>query len=161
MPKSYHFWATESSMLLPKLGHYLEVYSLDEIASEKVVALTDRARNEPRDLYDTWYLVAGGHVNLVGLVEAIEQKWAFRSRALADFREEFRAKEIRYRRPWKPHLAAQMARSRSSCRSTGPCSARPEQPRRGAWPRSCRGNCLRGRSTTAIIQSSIASGARS
>lgn len=28
------------------------VYSLNEIATEKVVALGDRARNEPRDLYD-------------------------------------------------------------------------------------------------------------
>ena len=32
------------------------VYSLEEILTEKVVALVDRARNEPRDLYDVWYL---------------------------------------------------------------------------------------------------------
>ncbi len=89
-------------------GVALEVYSLDEIAAEKVVALMDRARNEPRDLYDMWYLVAGGHVNLVGLVEAIEQKWAFRGRALADVRQEFRAKEIRYQRLWEPRLSVQM-----------------------------------------------------
>ncbi|MBD3162498.1 MAG: nucleotidyl transferase AbiEii/AbiGii toxin family protein, partial [Candidatus Latescibacteria bacterium] len=31
---------------------FVRVYSLDEIAVEKLVALTDRARNEPRDLYD-------------------------------------------------------------------------------------------------------------
>lgn len=30
----------------------LKVYSLQEIAAEKVIALSDRARNEPRDLYD-------------------------------------------------------------------------------------------------------------
>lgn len=30
------------------------VYSLNEIAAEKTVALTDPARNEPRDLYDLW-----------------------------------------------------------------------------------------------------------
>ena len=30
----------------------VRVYSLPEIAAEKVVALLDRARNEPRDLYD-------------------------------------------------------------------------------------------------------------
>ena len=89
-------------------GVALEVYSLDEIAAEKVVALMDRARNEPRDLYDTWYLVAGGHVNLAVLVQAIEQKWEFRGRTLADVRKEFRAKEIRYRRLWKPRLAAQI-----------------------------------------------------
>jgi predicted nucleotidyltransferase component of viral defense system len=89
-------------------GAALEVYSLDEIAAEKVVALMDRARNEPRDLYDAWYLVAGGHVNLAGLVEAIDQKWAFRGRARADVREEFRAKEMRYRRLWEPRLGTQM-----------------------------------------------------
>lgn len=33
------------------------VYSLYEIASEKIVALLDRARTEPRDLYDLWNLV--------------------------------------------------------------------------------------------------------
>jgi predicted nucleotidyltransferase component of viral defense system len=37
-------------------GATIQVYSLKEILSEKVVALTDRARNEPRDLYDVWYL---------------------------------------------------------------------------------------------------------
>ncbi len=34
----------------------ISVYSLQEIASEKVLALLDKARNEPRDLYDLWYL---------------------------------------------------------------------------------------------------------
>ncbi len=90
-------------------GAALPVYSLDEIAAEKVVALMDRARNEPRDLYDAWYLVAGGHVDLAALIGAIEQKWALRGRTLAEARGEFRAKEARYRRLWAPRLAAQMA----------------------------------------------------
>ncbi len=30
----------------------IRAYALDEIVVEKIVALTDRARNEPRDLYD-------------------------------------------------------------------------------------------------------------
>lgn len=38
-------------------GSKIRVYALDEIGIEKVVALTDRARNEPRDLYDVWYLM--------------------------------------------------------------------------------------------------------
>jgi hypothetical protein len=33
-------------------GATVRVYSLEEIAAEKVVTLGDRARNEPRDLYD-------------------------------------------------------------------------------------------------------------
>lgn len=32
------------------------VYSPEEIATEKTVALADPARNEPRDLYDLWHL---------------------------------------------------------------------------------------------------------
>ena len=45
----------------------IRVYSLDEIGVEKVVALTDRARNEPRDLYDVWYLTSEDHVDLAML----------------------------------------------------------------------------------------------
>jgi hypothetical protein len=46
----------------------LAVYSLNEIASEKVVALQHRARNEPRDLYDLWFLttLAGTDWDAVG-----------------------------------------------------------------------------------------------
>lgn len=53
----------------------IRVYSLGEIAAEKVVALMDRARNEPRDLYEVWYLVSGRHVDLADLVQAIEDNW--------------------------------------------------------------------------------------
>jgi uncharacterized protein len=37
-------------------GPTVKVYSLEEIVIEKLLALSDRARNEPRDLYDLWYL---------------------------------------------------------------------------------------------------------
>ena len=86
----------------------VRAYSLAEMMAEKVVALTDRARNEPRDLYDVWYLVNGGHVELVEIVAAIEQKWDFRGRKLDDVRGEFAAKEPRYRRLWVPRLSGQM-----------------------------------------------------
>jgi uncharacterized protein len=36
----------------------ISMYSLNEIATEKIVALQDRARNEPRDLYDLWLLAS-------------------------------------------------------------------------------------------------------
>ncbi len=86
----------------------IRVYSLDEIAAEKVVALMDRARNEPRDLYDVWSLAAGGHVDFADLVDAIKQKWDFRGKKLADVRGEFAAKELRYRKLWGPRLSEQM-----------------------------------------------------
>ncbi len=30
-------------------------YSLEEVVMEKIEALSNRARNKPRDLYDLWY----------------------------------------------------------------------------------------------------------
>lgn len=42
----------------------LQVYSLEEIGAEKVVALQDRARNEPRDLYGRHRLRGRGEVGV-------------------------------------------------------------------------------------------------
>jgi predicted nucleotidyltransferase component of viral defense system len=44
------------------------VYSLEEIAVEKTVALADPARNEPRDLYDLWHLTANEGMDMGPLV---------------------------------------------------------------------------------------------
>jgi predicted nucleotidyltransferase component of viral defense system len=84
-------------------------YSLAEIAAEKVVALLDAARNEPRDLYDIWYLTGNGHVALADLTDAIEKKWAFRGKKSAEMREALASKEARYKKLWEMRLAAQMA----------------------------------------------------
>lgn len=59
------------------------VYALDEILVEKLIALTDPARNEPRDLYDVWYLTAEADMDVFALIPAIESKLEFRDRALA------------------------------------------------------------------------------
>ncbi len=84
-------------------------YSLSEIATEKVVALLDAARNEPRDLYDIWFLTCYGHVDLGNLTHAIEKKWEFRKRKPANPREVVASKEARYKKLWDVRLAAQMA----------------------------------------------------
>ena len=86
----------------------IHTYSLDEIATEKVVALLDRARNEPRDLYDIWYLGSRRYVNLAKLVEAIRKKWKFQGKKITDVREEFLRKEARLRKLWKIRLSSQM-----------------------------------------------------
>ena len=52
----------------------IQVYSLAEITSEKTIALSDRARNEPRDLYDLWHLTSNEGVELGTLLDAIRQK---------------------------------------------------------------------------------------
>ncbi|HLJ97736.1 MAG TPA: nucleotidyl transferase AbiEii/AbiGii toxin family protein [Gemmataceae bacterium] len=84
-------------------------YSLSEIAAEKVVALLDAARNEPRDLFDIWFLASGGHVDLGDVIHAIEKKWEFRGKKPADAREALESKEARYKKLWDMRLAAQMA----------------------------------------------------
>jgi hypothetical protein len=84
-------------------------YSLGEIAAEKVVALLDAARNEPRDLFDIWFLTSDGHVDLRDLIHAIEKKWEFRGKKPADACGSLESKEARYKKLWDMRLAAQMA----------------------------------------------------
>jgi len=87
----------------------IRVYTLDEIGVEKVVALTDRARNEPRDLYDIWYLTSEGHVDLALLIQEIDSKLEFRGRGRDTMGEEFEEKEARLEKLWSTRLGSQMA----------------------------------------------------
>jgi hypothetical protein len=87
----------------------VRVYALDEIGVEKVVALTDRARNEPRDLYDLWHLTSEGHVDLATLVREIDSKLEFRGRSRETMGEELAKKEARYEKLWRVRLGPQMA----------------------------------------------------
>jgi len=89
-------------------GSKIRVYALDEIGVEKIVALTDRARNEPRDLYDLWYLTSGGHVDLATLTQEIDAKLEFRGRSRDTMGDEFEAKEARYKRLWRVRLGSQL-----------------------------------------------------
>lgn len=87
----------------------IQVYSLEEILSEKVVALTDRARNEPRDLYDVWYLTEREKMTISLLIPEITSKLEFRGRELVSMGEEFANKEARLKKLWQIRLANQMA----------------------------------------------------
>jgi len=87
----------------------VRVYSLKEIAAEKVIAITDQARNEPRDLYDLWYLCEPAHVDLAELVGVIGRKLEFRGQSLKDLRGQLEVKEGRLQRLWRQRLAGQMA----------------------------------------------------
>ena len=87
----------------------IRAYALDEIVVEKIVALTDRVRNEPRDLYDIWYLTSGGHIDIALLTPEIDSKLEFRKRTRDGFAEELARKEKRYKKLWTARLGAQMA----------------------------------------------------
>lgn len=90
-------------------GNTIRVYALDEIGVEKIVALTDHARNEPRDLYDIWYLTSEGHVELDMLTQEIDKKLEFRGRNRDLFNEVMEKKEARYKKIWNTRLGSQMA----------------------------------------------------
>ena len=47
-------------------------------------------------------------VGLPDVAGAIEQKWEFRGKRLADVRGEFAAKEVRYKKLWDVRLSGQM-----------------------------------------------------
>ena len=85
------------------------VYPLTEIATEKTIALLDRARTEPRDLYDLWYLTEqSSTVNLGDCLEAIHAKLIHRGKKIEEVYEEFSRKEVRLRKTWETRLSAQM-----------------------------------------------------
>jgi predicted nucleotidyltransferase component of viral defense system len=91
-------------------GEKILVYSLYEIIAEKTVALLDRARTEPRDLYDLWCLTEhNGIMMLSDCLEAINAKLAHRGKTLDEVRGEFHKKEVRLKKTWETRLAAQMA----------------------------------------------------
>ena len=86
----------------------LRVYALDEILVEKVAALTDFARNEPRDLYDAWYLISTEKMDLSLLVPEITSKLEFRGRTIDGMGDAFMKKETRLKKLWQARLAHQM-----------------------------------------------------
>ena len=99
--------AYEEFQDLPK-DRRIAVYSLNEIATEKVVALQDRARNEPRDLYDLWYLTTHAGIALGDLVGSITEKLQFRGQALEGLERRILEKEARLQSLWRGRLEHQM-----------------------------------------------------
>jgi hypothetical protein len=85
------------------------VYSLEEITTEKTLALADRARNEPRDLYDLWHLTSNEGIELGTLADAMRQKLVFRGKPFAGIADAIRNKEARLKALWSKRLAYQMA----------------------------------------------------
>lgn len=86
----------------------IRVYALEEIAVEKLVALSDRARNEPRDLYDFWFLLDRADIRLAELRQEIEDKLAFRGREIDGIEQAVNHKEQRLQRLWEARLALQV-----------------------------------------------------
>ena len=90
-------------------GRVVQAYPLSEIATEKVVAVGDRARNEPRDLYDLWHLISCKGMDLSHMAPAIIAKLAFRKMEASGIQEAIMKKEARLRARWSARLANQMS----------------------------------------------------
>jgi hypothetical protein len=86
----------------------VRVYSLEEIAAEKTIALADRARNEPRDLYDLWYLTSHEGVQLDHVTDAIRQKLEFKKKPCEALEAAILHKEARLKALWSRRLTYQM-----------------------------------------------------
>jgi uncharacterized protein len=90
-------------------GPEVKVYAIEEIAVEKLLALSDRARNEPRDLYDLWYLFNATNLRVAEMRAELDGKLALRHRTAAGIEQTIAAKEERLRRLWSTRLAHQMS----------------------------------------------------
>ena len=86
----------------------ISVYSLNEIATEKIVALQDKARNEPRDLYDLWFLTSHADVDIGTLIGAVTEKIRFREKDPTGIEDRILAKEARLNALWNGRLGHQM-----------------------------------------------------
>jgi uncharacterized protein len=89
-------------------GSTVKVYAIEEIVVEKLLALSDRARNEPRDLYDLWYLFGSTNLRIGEMRAELDAKLASRQRAVAGLEQAIAAKEDRLRRQWSVRLTHQM-----------------------------------------------------
>jgi predicted nucleotidyltransferase component of viral defense system len=86
----------------------MQVYSLEEIATEKTVALVDKATNGPRDLYDFWCLTSNEGIQLDHVTDAICQKLNFRGKACKDLEAAILQEEAGLKVLWSRRLSYQM-----------------------------------------------------
>ena len=84
-------------------------YSLEEVVVEKIEALSKRARNEPRDLYDLWYLLNHYDFWLPAMQSELDAKFEFRGRSTENILQNIDKKEERLRRLWQERLAQQVS----------------------------------------------------
>jgi predicted nucleotidyltransferase component of viral defense system len=89
-------------------GRTLQVYAKEEIIVEKLMALSDPARNEPRDLYDLWYLLQSGDYRIGEMEGELASKLALRQRVPKGLEGAISRKEKRLGLLWQKRLAHQM-----------------------------------------------------
>jgi predicted nucleotidyltransferase component of viral defense system len=84
------------------------VYSIEEVIIEKLVSLIDPSRNEPRDLYDVWYLLDNDLVQLDLVKDSFLKKAEFKNIKLRELAKSLDKKEGIYKRLWDIRLNHQI-----------------------------------------------------
>lgn len=87
----------------------IHVYSLEEVAIEKVCALFAPDRNEPRDLYDIYCLIEEKGIKISELTNFVDEKLKFKGTSMDQRRGEFTKKEKRLEKLWEKRLSQQMS----------------------------------------------------
>ena len=101
----------------------VKVYSIDEIVTEKLLALTDTKRTQPRDLFDVWTLATDVASVSIGWLTPLPRS----SGSAAGARKIYLQLSIRRKRCWRRHgELGWMPRCRLR-RNSKPCSARRGQ----------------------------------
>ena len=89
-------------------GATVRVYCLEEVIIEKICALHSPSRNEPRDLYDIYYLTEEENLKIDFLINDVDKKLRHKGNSLDERRGEFEKKEARFKQLWDNRLRHQM-----------------------------------------------------
>lgn len=82
----------------------IRIYDIHEIFIEKSCSLLDPKRNEPRDVYDLWYLTNPEKIDAEMLVENFKKKAAFKSLKGEGLEESINKKKDKYKKLWDIRL---------------------------------------------------------
>ena len=86
----------------------IKVYPLEEIFVEKFLSILDASRNEPRDIYDLWYLVSNNCLEYEYSAANIKAKGLYKGIPDFNFLEILARKESNYKNLWAKRLDTQM-----------------------------------------------------
>lgn len=100
-------WEYDEYADIPK-GDKLKVYPLAEIFIEKYISILDKSRNEPRDIYDLWYLVSNECMEIEFIGKDIKEKGAYKGLKNFDIIEILDRKENNYNKLWDARLSNHM-----------------------------------------------------
>lgn len=86
----------------------INTYSIEEMGIEKLCSVLDPKRNEPRDVYDLWYLLDSGLIELSSLVDNFRIKAKYKNLKINKASNLLNNKQKIYQRSWDIKLKHQL-----------------------------------------------------